>query len=120
VYVALAATTIVLGLIVHFHGEILGPTARDVAGDAIWAAMIAWCVAAIVPRRSLSIRCVAAVAICFAVESSQLYHTPALDALRRSTIGQLTLGSGFDPRDLIAYVAGVLVAAVVERMVRQP
>lgn len=117
-YVALAVATIVLGLIVHFHGDALGPTARDMMGDAIWAAMIAWWVAAIVPGTSLWTRSVAAVTICFAVELSQLYHTPALDTLRRTTIGQLTLGSGFDPRDLAAYAVGVLVAALLERTVR--
>lgn len=87
-------------------------------GDAIWATMIAWWVAAIVPGPSLWPRSVAAVTICFAVELSQLYHTPALDTLRRTTIGHLTLGSGFDPRDLVAYAVGVLAAALLERTVR--
>ena len=36
---------------------------------------------------------------------SQLYHTPTLDAIRATQAGQLVLGSGFDPRDLAAYVA---------------
>jgi len=117
-YVVLAVATIVLGLIVHFRGGALGPAARDAMGDAIWAAMIAWWVAAIVPGSSLRSRSVAAVTICFAVELSQLYHTPALDTFRRTTIGQLTLGSGFDPRDLVSYAVGVLAAALLERTVR--
>ena len=114
-YVALALGTIVLGLTVHLYGNALGPTSRDVVGDVIWAAMIAWWVAAIAPGKSLRARSVCAVAICFAVEVSQLYHTPALDALRRTTFGALTLGSGFDLRDLFAYIAGVLAAAFLER-----
>lgn len=118
VYVALALATIVLGLIVHLRGDTLGPTARDVIGDATWAAMIAWWVAAIVPGSPLWTRSVAAITICFVVELSQLYHTPALDTLRRTTVGQLTLGSGFDPRDLVAYTVGVLAAALLERSVR--
>jgi hypothetical protein len=114
VYVALAVGTIALGLLVHLRGDALGATSRDVAGDAIWAAMIAWWVAAIAPHLSLRARSVLAVAICFAVEVSQLYHTAALDALRATTIGRLTLGADFDPRDLVAYVGGVLAAAVGE------
>lgn len=114
-YVALAFGTIVLGLTVHLHGDALGPTSRDVVGDIIWGAMIAWCVAAIAPGHSLRARSVAAVVICFAVELSQLYHTPALDMLRRTTVGQLTLGTGFDLRDLLAYTVGVLAAAFLER-----
>jgi hypothetical protein len=114
-YIALAVGTIVLGLTVHLHGDALGPTSRDLVGDTIWAAMIAWLVAAIVPRLSLRARSLWAMAICFAVEVSQLYHTPTLDLLRHTTIGQLTLGTGFDPRDLLAYIVGVLAAAFLER-----
>ena len=113
-YIALALGTIILGLAVHLRGDALGPTWRDVAGDVIWAAMIAWCVAAIAPSRSLRTRGIAAVALCFAVEASQLYHSPALDTLRGTTVGQLTLGSGFDVRDLFAYVVGVLTAMFLE------
>jgi hypothetical protein len=118
-YAVLAVGTIVLGLGVHLHGDALGPTSRDVVGDALWAAMIAWWVAAVVPAASVRDRGFAALAICFAVEVSQLYHTPALDALRRTTIGALTLGSGFDPRDLLAYALGVLATALFERTLRR-
>jgi hypothetical protein len=114
-YVALAIATIVLGLAVHLYGGALGPTSHDVIGDVIWAAMIAWLVGAIAPGRSLQARSVAAVVICFLVELSQLFHTPALDILRRTTVGQLTLGTGFDLRDLLAYTVGVLAAALLER-----
>jgi hypothetical protein len=114
-YVGLAIATIVLGLTVHLYGSALGPMSRDVIGDIIWAAMIAWLIGAIAPRRSLRARILAAVAICFAVELSQLFHTPTLDMLRRTTVGQLTLGTGFDVRDLFAYTAGVLAAALLER-----
>ena len=118
-YVALALSTIALGLIVHWHGNALGPTWRDVAGDATWAAMIAWWVAALVPSASLRRRALVALAICVAVEVSQLFHTPALDTLRGTTAGHLVLGSGFDPRDLVAYTLGVLAAGVLERSVRR-
>lgn len=113
-YVALAIGTIAVGLTVHLHGDALGSTSRDVLGDIIWAAMIAWWVGAIAPGVSLRARIVTAVMICFAVELSQLYHTPSLDALRRTMAGRLTLGSGFDPRDLLAYILGVLAAASLE------
>jgi Protein of unknown function (DUF2809) len=99
---------------VHLYGDALGAVARDVAGDALWATMIAWWVAALAPALSLRARGAAALAICFAVETSQLLHTPELDALRRTTLGRLTLGSGFDPRDLASYAAGVLAAAILE------
>lgn len=118
-YAMLALATIALGLGVHLHGDAFGPSTRDVIGDALWAAMIAWWVAALIPAASIRARGLVALLICFAVEVSQLYHTPALDALRRTTLGELTLGSGFDPRDLAAYALGVLAAALFEWMVRR-
>lgn len=115
-YSALAIGTIGLGLCVHLYGKALGPASQDMIGDGVWAAMIVWCVAIVAPGAPAPIRGLVALAICFAVEVSQLYHSPALDALRRTTIGQLTLGSAFDPRDLVAYAIGVLTAVMFDRM----
>ena len=113
-YLAAAVGTIALGLAVHQFGTGLGPSARDVAGDALWAIMMTWWVSALYPNARLWLRGGSALAICFAVETSQLYHTPALDAMRGTFIGNLTLGSGFDPRDFLSYTLGVLVAALLE------
>jgi hypothetical protein len=113
-YLALALGTIALGLVVYRRGSVLPPVARDVLGDALWAAMAAWGVGAVAPAARLPARAVAALAFCFAVELSQLYHAPGLDALRRTTMGHLVLGSGFDPRDFAAYTAGVLAAALLD------
>ena len=114
-YVALALSTIGVGLLVHGLGLGLGAVARDVLADALWAAMIAWWVGALAPRAALGMRSAASLAVCFAVEASQLAHAPALDALRRTRAGHLVLGSGFDPRDLVAYAVGVAGAALLER-----
>jgi hypothetical protein len=115
-HVAAALATIALGLLVHLKGAFLGDTARDVIGDALWASMIVWSVGAIVPRAQIAVRTLAAYGVCVAVEVSQLYHTPWLDAVRATRLGQLTLGSGFDSRDLVAYALGVCGAAIVESL----
>ena len=114
-YLALAVGTIVIGLTVHLRGGALSPVVRDVLGDALWAAMVVWGIAAVAPAMRRPWRAAVALAVCFAVEFSQLVHLPALDALRRTTVGHLVLGSGFDPRDLAAYTAGVLAALILER-----
>ena len=62
----------------------------------------------IAPGHSLRARCAASVAICFAVELSQLYNAPGLDMLRRTTVGKLTIGTGFDLRDLLSYTTSIL------------
>jgi Protein of unknown function (DUF2809) len=114
VFLALAFATIAIGLVVHFRGAALGAVARDAFGDALWAMMIAWWAGVVAPRAAVAVRSVAAYAVCAGVEVSQLYHTPVLDAARATTLGQLVLGSGFDPRDLAAYGAGVALAAFIE------
>ena len=116
VFLALACATIAVGLVVHLRGAALGPVVRDVLGDALWAMMIAWWAGVLAPRARLAVRSAAAYAVCAAVEVSQLYHAPALDAARATTLGHLVLGSGFDPRDLAAYGAGVALAALLESM----
>ncbi len=113
-YVALALATIGIGLLVHRRGVTLGPATRDVLGDALWAAMIAWWAGALAPSARLGPRCAAAYAICASVEASQLYHGPWLDAVRGTPLGQLVLGRGFDPRDLAAYALGVGMAVLLE------
>ncbi|HEY0779375.1 MAG TPA: DUF2809 domain-containing protein [Gemmatirosa sp.] len=120
VYVARALATIALGLGVHFRGRVLGPALRDVVGDALWGAMIAWWVGAAAPAARISRRATVALAICCGVEFGQRYHAPWIDAIRATTLGHLMLGSDFDPRDLAAYALGVGAAVVVERMLRVP
>lgn len=117
-YAALAAGTIVLGLWLHRGGAGLDARARDVLGDALWAVMMLWWVSAAAPGATLTARSGAALGICTAVELSQLIHTPALDAVRQTTLGSLILGSGFDWRDLLAYGAGVAAATGVDRLGR--
>jgi hypothetical protein len=118
-YVALALGTTALGLAVHRGVLPVAAAARDVLGDALWAAMLAWWVGALAPALALRVRAALAFAACTAVEASQLYHAPRLDALRRTAAGRLVLGSDFDPRDLAAYALGVLGAAAVERRWRR-
>ena len=115
-FVALALGTIALGLTVHLGGIVETPWLRDVAGDALWAVMLAFWIGALTPTSATSVRALAALVVSFAVETSQLLHTPALDAIRRTAPGHLVLGSDFDPRDFAAYAAGVALAVLIERV----
>ena len=118
-YLAAALLTVAIGLGVHLGGSFIPPQIRDVAGDALWAAMMVWWVSALSPRSHVAVRAGVALGISWIVELSQLYHTPTLDAARATTIGGLILGSGFDARDLVAYAAGVFAAVIIEAMVRR-
>jgi hypothetical protein len=114
IYIALALGTIAIGLFVHLWGTALGTAARDVIGDALWAAMITWWVSALAPDARRLLRAAVAYAVCVGIEVSQLYHAPAFDAVRATRVGHLFLGSGFDPRDLAAYALGVAGAMLLD------
>jgi hypothetical protein len=114
-YLIFAAITIAAGLTVHLHGLWLPAAARDMAGDALWAAMMFWAISIVIGPRHIALRVAIAVAICAVVETSQLYRAPALDAVRRTLLGHLILGNDFDPRDFVSYTAGVVAAAALER-----
>jgi Protein of unknown function (DUF2809) len=112
-YLALAVITVAVGLVVFKHGAGLGPVARDVTGDALWAAMMFWGISAVAPGARLLVRGMVALSVCFVVETSQRLHTPALDAIRTTMLGRLVLGTGFDPRDFASYAGGVLMAMLI-------
>jgi hypothetical protein len=118
-YAALAVGTIMLGLAVHRVHLGLPAVARDMLGDALWAVMIFCWLGVLIPRARWATRSALALAICFAVEASQLYRAPWLDAVRGTLPGHLVLGSGFDPRDFLSYSLGVAAAVLLERAIKR-
>lgn len=118
-FVALALGTIAVGLVVHRRGTLLPATLRDLLGDALWAMMMGWWIGALAPNARPASRAGLALAICWTVEFSQLYHAPVVDGWRLTTPGQLILGTGFDVRDLGAYALGVFVTLILELTVRR-
>jgi hypothetical protein len=116
-YLVAAGVTITVGLAWHLSPAVAGPDVKDVVGDALWAAMMLWIVSFLIPGRALLLRAGVALAACFAVETSQLYHAPFIDSIRSTLPGHLVLGSGFDARDLAAYTVGVVVAALLDRLI---
>ena len=83
-------------------------------GDALWALMVylGW---GFIFTEASAIRLAAfALGTSFAVEFSQLYQAPWIDAIRSTTAGHLVLGAGFLWIDLIAYTTGVAVGMVLD------
>jgi hypothetical protein len=115
-YVLLALATIVVGFVIHHHGHWLGD-ARDILGDALWAAMMVWWISALRPATPAWIRLAIAFAVAAAVETSQAF--PILEGVRNTRLGHLVLGSYFDPRDFASYAAGVLAAGLIDRWLRR-
>ncbi|HEY1376020.1 MAG TPA: DUF2809 domain-containing protein [Gemmataceae bacterium] len=92
----------------------LPPFLAKYAGDALWALMVFLGVAFLAPARSTAAVAGLAAVVSCAVEVSQLYHAPWLDAVRRTTLGHLALGDTFAWGDIAAYLAGITLGAGAE------
>jgi hypothetical protein len=119
VQAALVAVTIVLGLASRRYAALLPSWLAKNAGDALYATMMFWGIGLLLPRASIRRVAGLATAFCFAVEASQLYHAPWIDAIRATRPGALVLGSGFHALDLLCYVLGVAPAAAIELIARR-
>ncbi|WP_375437987.1 DUF2809 domain-containing protein [uncultured Hymenobacter sp.] len=106
-YGLLIVLTVLLGLASRKFAFAFPPLIAAYAGDTLWALLVFWLLGFCCPHWSS--RRVAGYALLFAVaiETSQLYHPPWLDALRNTMLGSLVLGHGFLWSDLLCYGVGV-------------
>ncbi len=105
---ALAGVTIAAGLAVH---RLLPDTAAsDIAGDALYAALIHLLVVAAAPRLRIAGVLLIALVWCTGVELLQLTGVPER-AGAAFPPAMLVLGTAFDPRDLVVYAVTLVVVA---------
>lgn len=114
----LAATVVViaLGLASRAFPQFVPDSLGKYPGDALWAMMIVFGLGIFATRMRTWQLALWALLVCFAVEFSQLYQAPWIVEIRAHTLGHLVLGSFFGWADLIAYTAGVAVAAIVDNV----
>lgn len=102
------------GLIWRSRFMPLPPFLAKYGGDALWALLVFFGFGFLF-RRMPTIRLAAtSLAVAWAIEFSQLYHSPWIDSIRALRIGHLVLGSTFNWPDLPAYAVGVLLGVMVE------
>jgi hypothetical protein len=118
-YAAAIAVTIGGGLASRRYSAYLPWWLAKNAGDALYATMVFWGIGFVAPRAATARVALAAVTCCFAIELSQLYRAPWIDAVRATTPGHLILGQGFHAFDLVCYVAGVALGASLEHALRR-
>ena len=118
-YARLLLMTIVLGLGSRRFGGMLPEVIARYAGDVLWATMVFWICALISPRAHTMRLASVAIGVSVAVEMSQLYRAPWLDALRANPIGALALGQGFLWSDLVCYAVGVTLGLGVDLLLRR-
>lgn len=86
-------------------------------GDALWALLVFFGFGFVFTRISTLRLSVISLCFAWAIEFSQLYHAPWLDAIRATRPGHLVLGSTFNWPDLPAYAFGIALGFIAERAV---
>ena len=118
-YAAATLVTIAVGLASRSYRAYLPWWLAKNAGDALYATMVFFGFGFLAPLASTARIALAATAFCFAIELSQLYRAPWIDAVRETLPGRLILGQGFHAFDLVCYVIGVALGAGLERGLRR-
>jgi hypothetical protein len=105
---------IILGLTVRGLGELLPDFLDKYSGDVLWGLMVYFVIAFILNKRDIISISILAFLFAAAVEASQLYHAPWIDAIRSNRLGGLILGYGFLWSDIICYAVGIALGALIE------
>lgn len=118
-YLLLTVLTIGLGLESRAYRSALPDFVGAYAGDTLWALMVYLGLGILWPQASVGRRAGLALGFSVAIELSQLYHAPWIDAVRRTRLGGLVLGFGFLWSDLVCYAAGIGFGAGVESLLQR-
>jgi hypothetical protein len=115
--IILCLAVIACGLALRRFGFGVGLPAFVVkyGGSLLWGTMMFFLVA--IAAAGWSRRTVASIALAIAmgVELFRLLHAPWLDAFRLTTAGALLLGRIFSLWNIVAYAAGILLGAALDR-----
>ena len=115
-YLIAAITVVILGLSSRRYSRVLPEFIASYAGDTLWALMAFLGVGMLFPGWSTLRVCVTALLFAFAIELTQLYHSPWVDQIRRTTVGGFILGYGFLWSDLLCYVVGISIGCTLEML----
>ncbi|QGQ21160.1 DUF2809 domain-containing protein [Cellulomonas sp. JZ18] len=111
---AAAAVVLACGLAVSRGGGL----GADLAGGALYAALVHLLVLLVAPRTRPGVAAAVALGACVTVELAQLTPVPAT-VVAAWPPAAYVLGSTFVPTDLLAYAAGVAVVAAADVLARR-
>ena len=115
VYILSAIFVMLTGLASRRFRQHLPSFIGEYSGDVLWALMLFLVVSFVLAGRPLFLRCCISLVLAFAVEVSQLYHSPWIDGIRSTTLGGLVLGFGFLWSDLVCYTVGIAAGVLADR-----
>lgn len=103
-----------IGLVCRFIPIGLPQVIVKYGGSFLWAAMVYWLIAALLPRlRPLHLALLAS-AVSIAVEFFKRVQTPGLNAFRDTFAGKVLLGRYFSYTDIAVYLVAIGCAAWVD------
>lgn len=117
-YAVFAILVLCLGLLWRSRFFGLPLFVAKYGGDALWSLLVFVCVRFCLPGRPYSNPAIIAFGFACAVEFSQLYHAPWIDAIRATLPGRLVLGSTFNWPDIPAYALGIICGFVPDRILQ--
>lgn len=110
----LFALTVAAGIAVRFAPLHLSPFLYKYLGSALWAVALYWFAGMLLPRLPVRMLAAVSVAIALLVEFSRLMPERHVDAFRLTLAGKLLLGRYFAWKNILAYLLGIAVAALVD------
>lgn len=113
-YALVAALVVCLGLASRSEWVSLPAFVAKYAGDALWALLVFLGMGFLLPAQPTWRVAGMAAAFAGAVEFSQLYHAPWIDACRGYRLGALILGDTFAWGDIAAYGVGIACGVAAE------
>ena len=117
IQITLVALAVIFGLGSRRCAHALPGFISAYAGDTLWALAVFFGIGLVLPRASTGTIAPLAIAFSVAVELSQLYHAPWIDAIRHTKIGGLFLGFDFVWSDLVCYGIGVALGVSLELVI---
>lgn len=115
-YLILTIITIILGLLSR-KVQGLPQIISSYSGDALWALMVFFLFSFLFNKKSTIFILVISIIFSYGIEISQLYHSPWIDSIRATTLGGLILGFGFLWSDLICYTVGIVIGAIIDKII---
>ena len=115
-YLILTIITIILGLLSR-KVQGLPQIISSYSGDALWALMVFFLFSFLFNKKSTIFILVKSIIFSYGIEISQLYHAPWIDSIRATTLGGLILGFGFLWSDLICYTVGIVIGAIIDKII---
>lgn len=107
---------IILGLCSRRYSNIFPDWIGEYAGDTLWALMIFLSTGFIFRAWPTLKAGIISLSFCFLIEISQLYHSPWIDSIRKTTLGSLILGFGFLWTDILCYIIGITIGFLLEKL----